>query len=227
MPSVAEAETGMAETKIADAEGDEPQADGAKTFDGYASQGEKAAAKKPSPGARKRKKGLVIINTGNGKGKSTAAFGLVLRAWGRGMRVCVIQFIKHANAHFGEHRAAKKLGIEMLAMGDGFTWIAGDLDESATRGRHGWALAQQKIVSGDYDLIVLDEFTYAIKYGWLEAGEVVAWLAANKPPMLHLVITGRDAPQELVDHADLVSRIEAVKHPLREQGIRGQAGIEY
>ncbi len=169
----------------------------------------------------------MIINTGAGKGKSTAAFGLVLRAWGRGMRVCVIQFIKHANAHFGEHRAAQKLGIEMLAMGDGFTWIAGDLDESAVRGRHGWELAQQKIVSGDYDLIVLDEFTCAIKYGWLDAADVVAWLAANKPPMLHLVITGRDAPPELIAHADLVSTIEATKHPLREQGIRGQAGIEY
>ncbi len=198
-----------------------------KEFAGYESQEEKAAVKKPAPGARRRKKGLVIVNTGAGKGKSTAAFGLVLRAWGRGMRVCVIQFIKHANAHFGEHRAAKKLGIEMLAMGDGFTWIAGDLDESAARGRHGWELAQQKIVGGDYDLIVLDEFTYAIKYGWLDAAEVVAWLAANKPPMLHLVITGRDAPPELIAHADLVSTIEATKHPLREQGIRGQAGIEY
>jgi cob(I)alamin adenosyltransferase len=215
------------EVKANEVASGEAQADEARTFAGYASQEEKAAAKKPPPGSRKRKKGLVIVNTGPGKGKSTAAFGLVLRAWGRGMRVCIIQFIKHANAHFGEHRAAKKLGIEMLAMGDGFTWIAGDLDESAARGRHGWALAQEKIVSGDYDLIVLDEFTYALKYGWLDVREVVEWLAAHKPPMLHLVITGRDAPQELIDHADLVSRIEAVKHPLREQGIRGQAGIEY
>ncbi len=215
------------ETKTTESGPDALGADGAKAFAGYASRGEKAAAKKPPPGARKRKKGLVIVNTGPGKGKSTAAFGLVLRTWGRGMRVCVIQFIKHANAHFGEHRAARKLGIEMLAMGDGFTWVAGDLDESAAKGRHGWELAQTKIASGEYDLIVLDEFTYAIKYGWLDAREVVDWLAAHKPPMLHLVITGRDAPQELIDHADLVSRIEAVKHPLREQGIRGQAGIEY
>ncbi len=189
-------------------------------------QARKAAAKKPPPGARKRKKGLVIVNTGHGKGKSTAAFGLMTRAWGRGMRVCVIQFIKHANAKFGEHRAAKKMGIEMLAMGDGFTWVARDLDESAARGRHGWALAQAKIASGDYDLIILDEFTYTFKYGWLGVDEVIAWLRANKPPMLHLVITGRDAPQALIDYADLVSRIEAVKHPLA-QGIRGQAGIEY
>ena len=156
----------------------EPTADEAKTFAGYGSQEEKAAAKKPPPGARKLKKGLVIINTGPGKGKSTAAFGLVLRAWGRGMRVCIIQFVKHANAHFGEHRAAKKLGIEMLAMGDGFTWVTGDLDESAAKGRHGWELAQAKIASGEYDLIVLDEFTYALKYGWLDVNEVVAWLAA-------------------------------------------------
>ncbi|MDP9372983.1 MAG: cob(I)yrinic acid a,c-diamide adenosyltransferase [Chloroflexota bacterium] len=126
-------------------------------------QAQKAVAKKPPPGARKRKQGLVIVNTGHGKGKSTAAFGLMTRAWGRGMRVCVIQFIKHANAKFGEHRAAKKMGIEMLAMGDGFTWVARDLDESAARGRHGWALAQAKIASGDYDLVILDEFTYTFK----------------------------------------------------------------
>ncbi len=189
-------------------------------------QARKAAAKKPPPGARKHKKGLVIVNTGHGKGKSTAAFGLMTRAWGRGMRVCVIQFIKHANAKFGEHRAAKKMGIEMLAMGDGFTWVARDLDESAARGRHGWALAQAKIASGDYDLIILDEFTYTFKYGWLGVDEVIDWLRGNKPPMLHLVITGRDAPQALIDYADLVSHIEAVKHPLA-QGIRGQAGIEY
>lgn len=208
-------------------EQDTPQADPDKAFGEYGSQEQKAAAKKPEPGARRKKKGLIIVNTGHGKGKSTAAFGVVLRAWGRGLRPCIIQFIKHANAHFGENRAARKLGIEMVAMGDGFTWIAGDLDESAARGRHGWELAQQKIVSGDYDLIVLDEFTYTFKYGWLDVDEVVAWLAAHKPPMLHLIITGRDAPQALIDHADLVSRIEAVKHPLREQGIRGQAGIEF
>lgn len=192
----------------------------------YASREEKHEAKRPPRGSRRVKKGLVIVNTGQGKGKSTAAFGLMLRAWGRGMRVCVIQFIKHENAKFGEQRAAKKLGIEMLAMGDGFTWVAPDLDVSAAKARHGWALAQAKIAGGDYDVVILDEFTYPLKYGWLDTGEVLAWLRANKPEMLHLVITGRNAPPELIDYADLVSEIQAVKHPLA-QGIRGQAGIEY
>lgn len=191
-----------------------------------ASRAEKHELKRPPKGARKLKKGLVLVNTGHGKGKSTAAFGLMLRAWGRGMRVCVIQFIKHENSKFGEQRAAKKLGIEMLAMGDGFTWVASDIDASAAKARHGWAMAQERVASGNYDVVILDEFTYPLHYGWLDTGDVVAWLRANKPEMLHLVITGRYAPEALIDYADLVSEIKAIKHPL-QQGIRGQAGIEY
>ncbi len=192
----------------------------------YQSRAEKFEAKRPPRGSRRVKKGLVIVNTGHGKGKSTAAFGLMLRAWGRGMRVCVVQFIKHENAKFGEQRAARKLGIEMLAMGDGFTWVAPDLDVSAAKARHGWELAKGKIASGEYDVVILDEFTYPMTYGWLDTGEVIGWLRAHKPEMLHLVITGRDAPEELLDYADLVSEVRVVKHPLA-QGIRGQAGIEY
>lgn len=191
-----------------------------------AARAEKHEAKRPPRGARRLKKGLVLVNTGHGKGKSTAAFGLMLRAWGRGMRVGVIQFIKHENSKFGEQRAAKKLGIEMLAMGDGFTWVAPDIDASAAKARHGWAMAQARVTSGEYDVLILDEFTYPLKYGWLDTGAVVDWLRANKPEMLHLVITGRDAPAELIEYADLVSEINAIKHPL-QQGIRGQAGIEY
>src|SRR5688572_7647866 len=147
-----------------------------------------------------QRKGLIIVNTGNGKGKSTAAFGIVLRAWGRGMRPCVIQFIKNDNARFGEHRAAEKLGIEFISSGDGFTWLSRDLDESAARARHGWEIAQAKIASGEYDVIVLDEITYTFTFGWLDFAEVRAWLQGNKPPMLHLIFTGRDAPAELIDY---------------------------
>ncbi|MFQ5856521.1 MAG: cob(I)yrinic acid a,c-diamide adenosyltransferase [Anaerolineae bacterium] len=172
------------------------------------------------------KKGLVVVNTGHGKGKTTAALGILLRAWGRGMHLCVIQFLKHEAGGWGEIRAAQKLGIEWHKMGDGFTWLSKDMDETIAKARHAWEVAQEKIVSGDYDLIILDEFTYPLKYGWLDTEEVVTWLRDNKPPMLHLVITGRDAPPELTDFADLVTEMRKVKHPF-DQGIRAQPGIEF
>ncbi len=173
------------------------------------------------------KKGLVIVNTGNGKGKTTAALGLIFRAWGRGMRVGIIQFIKNEGAKFGEHKAAKKLGVEIISCGDGFTWLSKDLDESASLARHGWEVAQEKIASGNYDLIVLDEITYCFKFGWLNFAEVRQWLEAHKPPMLHLVMTGRGASDELIAYADLVTEMQLIKHPFNDQGIRAQAGIEF
>lgn len=173
-----------------------------------------------------KKEGLVIVNTGDGKGKSTSAFGVMLRAWGRDMKVCVVQFIKNEGASFGEHRAAKKMDIEFISSGDGFTWLSKDLDESAAKARHGWQLAQERIASGDYDIVILDEMTYPLTFEWLDTGEVIAWLEANKPPMMHLIITGRDAPLALIDYADLVTEMKLVKHPF-EEGIKAQAGIEY
>jgi cob(I)alamin adenosyltransferase len=172
------------------------------------------------------KRGLVIVHTGQGKGKTTAALGLLLRAWGHGLRACVIQFVKRQNENLGEYKAAQRLGIEWQQMGDGFTWRSADMDETAAKARHGWTLAQEKIRSGVYDLIVLDEFTYAFKFGWLDVQDVVAWLQASKPPALHLVITGRDAPPALVAFADLVTDMHKVKHPF-DQGVRGQRGIEF
>lgn len=174
-----------------------------------------------------RKKGLVIVNTGNGKGKTTAALGIVLRAWGRGMRICVIQFLKNENARFGETRAAEKLGIEWLSTGDGWTWKSQDGDETVARAVNAWALAQAKIASAAYDIVVLDEFTYPLHYGWLDTAEVLAWLAAHKPAMQHVIITGRYAPPALIEFADLVTEMQVVKHPLAEQQIRAQPGIEF
>ena len=174
-----------------------------------------------------KKKGLVIVNTGNGKGKSTAAWGLMTRAWGRNMRVCVVQFIKVGGAQFGEQRAAEKMGIEWVATGDGFTWTSRDMEETIALARHGWQIAQERIISGKYDVVILDEFTYVLRYGWLDAGEVIDWFRANKPPMLHLIITGRDAPEALIEYADLVTEMHEVKHPFREQGVHAQLGIEY
>ena len=175
----------------------------------------------------KKKKGLVIVNTGNGKGKSTAAFGVVLRAWGRGLRICVIQFIKSETGKWGEVKAAEKLGVDWLSTGDGFTWLSKDMEETTARAQHGWKLAQEKITSGEYDLIVLDEFTYPLDFEWLDVNEVIAWLQENKPPMLHLIITGRNAPQALIDFADIVTEMKEIKHPYEDQEISAQPGIEF
>ena len=171
-------------------------------------------------------KGLHIVNTGDGKGKTTAALGMVLRAWGRGFRICVIQFVKAETGGWGEIKAAKKLGIEWHATGDGFTWDSKDMDETTARALRGWEIAKEKIASNQYDLIVLDEFTYALHFGWLDTGEVLEWLRLNRPPSLHLVITGRSAPEALIEEADLVTEMRIIKHPY-DQGIQAQPGVEF
>ena len=185
---------------------------------------------KPGPVAERRtakKKGLVIVHTGQGKGKTTAALGMLLRAWGRGMRVGVIQFIKNENARYGEIKAAERMGnIDWISTGDGFTWTSQDMDETVARAHHGWQLAQERIASGQYDLLILDEFTYPLHYGWLEVNVVIDWLRVHKPAQLHLVITGRYAPGALIEYADLVTEMREIKHPFKEQGIRAQAGID-
>ena len=177
--------------------------------------------------AAKRRKGLVIVNTGDGKGKSTAAFGVAFRARGRGMRVGVLQFLKPDTANYGEIRAAREMGIEIEGTGDGWTWTSKDMEKTAQMARDGWALAQQRIEAEQYELLILDEFTYPMAYGWLETSDVVSWLRDHKPDSLHLVITGRDAPEELVEYADLVTEMKLVKHPFQDQGIKAQPGIEF
>jgi cob(I)alamin adenosyltransferase len=176
---------------------------------------------------KKIKKGLVIVNTGNGKGKSTSAFGVLLHAWGRGFRVCVVQFIKAETGQWGEIKAAKKLGIDWFGTGDGFTWTSKDMEETVGRAIHGWETAQEKIMNPNYDLIILDEFTYAMHFGWLDTTQIIDWLRANKPEDLHLIITGRDAPPALIEYADLVTEMREVKHPFATQRIQAQPGIEF
>ena len=177
--------------------------------------------------AAKRRKGLVIVNTGDGKGKSTAAFGVAFRARGRGMRVGVLQFLKPDTANYGEIRAARAAGIEIEGTGDGWTWTSKDIEKTAQMARDGWALAQERIKGEDYEVLILDEFTYPMVYGWLETSEVIGWLREHKPESLHLVITGRDAPEELVEYATLVTEMRLVKHPFQDQGINAQPGIEF
>jgi cob(I)alamin adenosyltransferase len=177
-------------------------------------------------GRRAERRGLIIVFTGAGKGKTTAALGMVLRAWGRGMRVAVLQFIKHSTSNYGETRALRRMGIENIALGDGFTWLSKDLERSAALAQELWQTCKAKIASGQYDIIVLDEATYPMKFGWVSTEEVLEVLR-GRPEGLHIILTGRDPPAALLDAADLVTEMREVKHPYRDQGLLAQPGIEY
>jgi cob(I)alamin adenosyltransferase len=172
------------------------------------------------------RKGLLIVHTGDGKGKTTAALGTILRAWGRGMRPCVIQFMKSGTGQWGEVKAAHKLGIEWHSLGDGFTWTSKDMDETIAKAQYAWVVAQEKIASNEYDLILLDEFTYPLQFSWLHTNEVLAWLKQHKPANLHIIITGRGAPTQLIEAADLVTEMSLIRHPY-DQGVPAQPGIEF
>jgi cob(I)alamin adenosyltransferase len=171
------------------------------------------------------KKGLVLVNTGKGKGKTTAAMGLLLRAWGQGKRVCMLQFIKAKTANWGEEKAARKIGIEIVPLGDGFTWLSDNIENDKELARQGWTICRQRILSGEYDLIVLDEMTYPLKYGWLDWSEVRQTLEDRSAGM-HIVITGRYAIPELLEYADTVSEITELKHHYKA-GVKAQKGIEF
>ncbi len=171
-------------------------------------------------------RGLVLVHTGDGRGKSTSAFGVILRMLGRKKRVALIQFLKHEGGQWGEVRALRRLGLEPIKTGDGFTWTSKDRDETQARALHGWSRAQESIVSEEYDLVVLDEFTYLLDFGWLDTDDVINWFKAHKPPRLHLLITGRNAPAALIDYADTVTEMVKVKHAF-DAGIKARAGIEF
>ena len=168
---------------------------------------------------------LVLLYTGDGKGKTTSALGVTMRAWGRGWKVCWLQFIKSKTANYGETRAARRMGIEMIPLGDGFTWLSKDINKDIALARECWALAREKIESAEYDLVVLDEITYPISYGWLDVQDVIATLR-ERPADVHLILTGRDAAPELVEFADLVTEMTEVKHPF-QQGIKAQPGLDF
>ena len=173
-----------------------------------------------------RDRPLVIVVTGHGKGKSTSAFGMLMRSWARGHRCGVFQFVKSGKWKVGEAKAAAALGgIDWEKMGDGWSWLSRDLDESADLARAGWEGVKDAIASERYEFILLDEMTYPMKWGWIDVADVVATLH-DRPGFQHVVITGRDAPPELLDAADLVSEVTLVKHQMA-QGIRGQQGIEW
>jgi cob(I)alamin adenosyltransferase len=184
------------------------------------------AATVPEVRRGRRDHPLLIVHTGQGKGKSTAAFGVMLRAWARGYRVGMYQFVKSGKWKIGERKAAEALGgIAWESMGDGWTWVSKDLDQSADLAREGWEEVKRRIADETYELLVLDEFTYPMTFGWVDTAEVVEVLSA-RPGFQHVLVTGRDAPAALVDAADLVTEMRKVKHPF-DQGVRGQQGIEW
>lgn len=172
------------------------------------------------------RKGLVIINTGNGKGKTTAALGLLMRCWGQDLRGVMFQFLKAKTGKWGEIRAAQRMGIEITPLGKGFTWMSENIEQDRALAQFCWEQCREKIESGLYDIVILDEITYPLKYGWLAIEDVLTTLR-QRDPRLHIVMTGRDAPEALIAYADLVTEMREIKHPYKLQGIRAQKGIEF
>ena len=172
------------------------------------------------------RKGLLIVFTGNGKGKTTAALGMALRAAGHGMKSLVLQFIK-GSWSYGELQAFERFPeVTIQPLGTGFTWKKESLDEDRELARIGWERASDAILRGEYDIVILDELNYVLSYGLLPLDSVIEALE-SRPPNLHVVATGRNAPGELVRIADLVTEMQQVKHPYHDQGIKAQQGIEF
>jgi cob(I)alamin adenosyltransferase len=167
----------------------------------------------------------VLINTGEGKGKSTAAFGTALRAVARGWKVGVIQFLKSGDWKVGEEGVGRRLGIEWWALGDGFTWDSEDIEESEAVAREAWRVAEEQIHSDQFDLLILDEITYPVNWGWIDI-ELVLAAIANRPSRVNLILTGRDAPPALVEVADTVTEMRKVKHAF-DAGVMARRGIDY
>ncbi|MDJ0600192.1 MAG: cob(I)yrinic acid a,c-diamide adenosyltransferase [Crocosphaera sp.] len=174
-----------------------------------------------------KEKGLIIVNTGNGKGKTTAALGMVVRSLGHGFKVAIVQFIK------GAWEPAEKAvlsqwetQLDFLAMGEGFTWETQDRERDILKAKQAWEKAVSFINNPDYQVVLLDEINVALKLGYLEVETVVKTLQ-EKPEQTHVILTGRGAPPELIEVADLVTEMKLIKHPFKEQGIKAQPGIEF
>jgi len=180
---------------------------------------------RPQAPTRATASSLVLVNTGDGKGKSTAAMGVLLRAVARGWKTCVFQFVKSGGWRVGEEKVARELGVDWYATGDGFTWDSEDLDRSAELAGVAWKAARDKIASGHYDLVVLDEVTYPMNWGWIPAGEVAESIR-TRPRHVNVVATGRDAPAELLQVADTVTEMHKVGHAY-DRGVRARRGIDF
>jgi cob(I)alamin adenosyltransferase len=180
---------------------------------------------------REKTRGLLILNTGDGKGKTTAAIGTMVRAAGRGLRCCMIQFMKSKTDRYGEHDSLEKLNIEVHTMGAGFTWDTQDKSVDIATSEETWALCVRKMRSGKYELLVFDELLYVLSYGFLDIDKVIAEIRQVRAaqPHLHLILTGRNVDgvlQKIIDEADLVTEMREIKHPFHA-GIYAQQGIEF
>jgi cob(I)alamin adenosyltransferase len=173
-------------------------------------------------------KGLLMVNTGDGKGKTTAALGVLVRAAGREMNCCLIQFMKAKTDRYGEHESLETLGVEVHTMGDGFTWDTNDKTQDIKTSEETWELCLEKMRSEEYDLLVFDEIVYVLDYKFLDVEKVIAEIKEirARQPHLHIIMTGRNAPPELVEAADLVTEMKEIKHPFHA-GIYAQQGIEF
>lgn len=175
---------------------------------------------------RDKRHGLTLVLTGEGKGKSSSAFGMAFRAAGWGMRVCVIQFIK-GQWQTGEQKAASHFSnIEWHALGDGFTWDTKNPEQDIATSRGIWDFSKQKIVSGEFDVVILDEINYCTGYGWISGQEIADFIRQQKPAWLHLVLTGRNAAPEVIETADTVTEMQPVKHAF-QKGIKAEQGLEF
>jgi cob(I)alamin adenosyltransferase len=188
----------------------------------------KKAARDRMMAEKSGEKGLIIVHTGAGKGKSSSAFGMIVRCVAHGLPCAVVQFVKGAwdtgerrllTGHFGEL-------CQFYAMGEGFTWETQDRARDIAAARAGWEKAKQLISDPRLRMVVLDEINIALRYDYLDSNEVVEFLKEKKPPLMHVVLTGRNAKQELIDLADLVTEMTLVKHPFRS-GIKAQPGVEF
>lgn len=176
---------------------------------------------------RAKKKGLIIVHTGDGKGKTSAALGIAFRAAGHKMRVAIVQFIK-GKWKYGELVSARQVkpAIEIYPMGEGFTWDTKDPACDIEMTQKAWMACKEKMLSGKYDVVVFDEINYVVEYDYLNIKEVISALK-QKPPMVHVILTGRNAKPELIEIADLVTEMKEIKHPFKNQGILAQRGIEF
>ena len=179
----------------------------------------------PRPDGLRSAKSLLVVNTGNGKGKSSAAFGVMVRGVARGWKVAVLQFIKSGDWKVGEETVGRQLGVNWQALGHGFTWDSDNLDHDKALARESWETARALIAAGEHSLVILDELTYLINWGWIDSDDVIATLR-DRPPHVNIIVTGRDASEALQDIADTVTEMREVKHAYNA-GIRAKRGIDY
>lgn len=184
-----------------------------------------APTEDPRPDGLRSAESLVVVNTGNGKGKSSSAFGMMIRAVGRGWNVAVVQFIKSGNWNTGEEKVGRQLGVDWYAFGEGFTWDSDDLTNDRAHAASGWAKAVELMNTGEHQLVIFDELTYLSSFNWLPIADIVEPIR-NRPRHVNVIVTGRDAAPELIELADTVTEMREVKHAY-QQGVRAMRGIDY